>query len=122
MKKVYLTIAALLTWAMTSVAALAVDIIVVSHGQANDPFWSVAKNGVDKACKDMKVSCKYTAPATFDMVEMAKLIDNAVSQKPKGIVITLPDAAALGKSVKAAISAGIPVISIITFKYTAGCI
>ncbi len=63
---------------MTSVAALAVDIIVVSHGQANDPFWSVAKNGVDKACKDMKVSCKYTAPATFDMVEMAKLIDNAV--------------------------------------------
>jgi len=111
MKKIYLTIAALLTWAMTSVAALAVDIIVVSHGQANDPFWSVAKNGVDKACKDMKVSCKYTAPATFDMVEMAKLIDNAVSQKPKGIVITLPDAAALGKSVKAAISAGIPVIS-----------
>ena len=91
MKKVYLTIAALLTWAMTSVAALAVDIIVVSHGQANDPFWSVAKNGVDKACKDMKVSCKYTAPATFDMVEMAKLIDNAVSQKPKGIVITLPE-------------------------------
>jgi len=45
------------------------------------------------------------------MVEMAKLIDNAVSQKPKGIVITLPDAAALGKSVKAAIAAGIPVIS-----------
>ena len=111
MKKVYLTVAALMSWAMMSVAALAVDIIVVSHGQANDPFWSVAKNGVDKACKDMKVSCKYTAPATFDMVEMAKLIDNAVSQKPKGIVITLPDAAALGKSVKAAISAGIPVIS-----------
>ena len=54
MKKIYLTIAALLSWAMMSVTALAVDIIVVSHGQANDPFWSVAKNGVDKACKDMK--------------------------------------------------------------------
>jgi simple sugar transport system substrate-binding protein len=94
-----------------SVTAFAVDIIVVSHGQANDPFWSVAKNGVDKACKDMKVSCSYTAPATFDMVEMAKMINNAVSQKPKGIVITLPDAAALGKSVKNAIAAGIPVIS-----------
>ncbi len=45
MKKVYLTVAALMSWAMMSVAALAVDIIVVSHGQANDPFWSVAKNG-----------------------------------------------------------------------------
>ena len=104
-------ILAFATWAMMSVSALATDIIVVSHGQANDPFWSVAKNGVDAACKDMGVSCKYTAPGTFDMVEMAKLIDNAVSQKPKGIVITLPDAAALGKSVISAIAAGIPVIS-----------
>ena len=33
MKKVYLTIAALLTWAMTSVAALAVDIIVCHTGK-----------------------------------------------------------------------------------------
>jgi simple sugar transport system substrate-binding protein len=111
MKKIYLSLIALITSMMISVSAFAVDIIVVSHGQANDPFWSVAKNGVDKACKDMKVSCSYTAPATFDMVEMAKMINNAVSQKPKGIVITLPDAAALGKSVKNAIAAGIPVIS-----------
>jgi simple sugar transport system substrate-binding protein len=111
MKRIYLSIIALITSMMITVSAFAVDIIVVSHGQANDPFWSVAKNGVDKACKDMKISCSYTAPATFDMVEMAKMINNAVSQKPKGIVITLPDAAALGKSVKNAIAAGIPVIS-----------
>ena len=111
MKKLYLTLLAFFTWLTMSVASLAIDVIVVSHGQANDPFWSVAKNGVDSACKDMKIKCKYTAPGTFDMVEMAKLIDNAVSQKPKGIVITLPDAAALGKSVKAAIAAGIPVVS-----------
>ena len=111
MRKIYLSILAIVCWTMMSVAAFAIDVIVVSHGQANDPFWSVAKNGVDSACKDMKISCKYTAPGTFDMVEMAKLIDNAVSQNPKGIVITLPDAAALGKSVKAAIAAGIPVIS-----------
>ena len=111
MRKIYLTVLAILTGAMMSVAAFATDVIVVSHGQANDPFWSVAKNGVDAACKDMNITCKYTAPGTFDMVEMAKLIDNAVAQNPKGIVITLPDAAALGKSVKAAIAAGIPVIS-----------
>ena len=111
MKKLYLTLLAFVSWMAMSVASFAIDVIVVSHGQANDPFWSVAKNGVDSACKDMKIKCKYTAPGTFDMVEMAKLIDNAVSQKPKGIVITLPDAAALGKSVKAAIAAGIPVVS-----------
>ena len=111
MRKIYLTLVAFLSWMAMSVASFAIDVIVVSHGQANDPFWSVAKNGVDSACKDMKIKCKYTAPGTFDIVEMSKLIDNAVSQKPKGIVITLPDAAALGKSVKAAIAAGIPVVS-----------
>ena len=111
MRKLYLTLLAFVSWMAMSVASFAIDVIVVSHGQASDPFWSVAKNGVDSACKDMKIKCKYTAPGTFDMVEMAKLIDNAVSQKPKGIVITLPDAAALGKSVKAAIAAGIPVVS-----------
>ena len=39
MKKIYLTIAALMSWVMMSVTALAVDVIVVSHGQANDPFF-----------------------------------------------------------------------------------
>ena len=57
MKTIKNFILAVAAWAMMSVSALATDIIVVSHGQANDPFWSVAKNGVDAACKDMGVSC-----------------------------------------------------------------
>ena len=48
-------ILALVASTMMSVSALATDVIVVSHGQANDPFWSVAKNGVDSACKDMGI-------------------------------------------------------------------
>ena len=40
-------ILAIAAWVLTSVSVLATDVIVVSHGQANDPFWSVAKNGVD---------------------------------------------------------------------------
>ena len=43
MRKIYLTVITFLTWVMMSVAAFATDVIVVSHGQANDPFWSVAK-------------------------------------------------------------------------------
>ena len=49
MKTLYKSFLAFVAWVMLSVSALAVDVIVVSHGQANDPFWSVAKNGVDKA-------------------------------------------------------------------------
>jgi simple sugar transport system substrate-binding protein len=88
-----------------------IRIIVVSHGQANDPFWSVVKNGVNKAAEDQKVAVEYRAPETFDMVKMAQLIDAAVNQKPAGLVVSIPDASALGPSIKRAVAAGIPVIS-----------
>jgi simple sugar transport system substrate-binding protein len=98
---------------LSAPAAIAQDIhiIVVTHGQANDPFWSVAKNGVTKAAEDMKVKVEYRAPETFDMVAMAQLIDAAVNQKPTGLVVSIPDASALGPSIKKAVAAGIPVIS-----------
>ncbi|MCA9905340.1 MAG: LacI family transcriptional regulator, partial [Anaerolineae bacterium] len=54
-------------------------IVVVTHGQASDPFWSVVKNGVDQAAIDMRVTVEYQAPATFDMVAMSQLIDAAVA-------------------------------------------
>lgn len=92
-------------------AAAAQDIIVVSHGQANDPFWSVVKNGVDFAAKQTGANVSYRAPETFDMVAMGQLIDAAVNQEPDGLVVSIPDADALGPSIQRAVAAGIPVIS-----------
>jgi len=91
--------------------AFATDIIVVSHGQASDPFWSVVKNGVEKAAADTGANVEYRAPETFDMVAMSQLIDAAVNQEPDGIVVTIPDGDALGPSIEKAVAAGIPVIS-----------
>ena len=88
-----------------------IDIIVVSHGAAADPFWSVAENGVSQAAEDMGVNVEYRAPETFDMPRMAQLIDAAVAAQPDGLVVTIPDADALGDSIRAAVDAGIPVIS-----------
>lgn len=85
--------------------------IVVSHGQASDPFWSVVQNGVNQAAEDMGVQVEYQAPQTFDMVAMSQLIDAAVASNPDGIVVSIPDADALGDSIRAAVEAGIPVIS-----------
>jgi simple sugar transport system substrate-binding protein len=87
------------------------NIAVVTHGQASDPFWSVVKNGVDAAAKDTGNTVNYQAPQTFDMVEMSRLIDAAVATKPDGLVISIPDAQALSGSIKKAVDAGIPVIS-----------
>jgi simple sugar transport system substrate-binding protein len=85
--------------------------VVVTHGQASDPFWSVAANGVDAAAEDMGVEVEYQAPETFDMVAMSELIDAAVASQPDGLVVSIPDADALGPSIQAAVDAGIPVIS-----------
>jgi len=86
--------------------------IAVTHGQASDPFWSVVKKGVDQAAKDMGVRVDYQAPDKFDMVAMSHLIDAAVASKPDGLIVSIPDANALSPSIKNAITAGIPVISI----------
>src|SRR3989440_6928887 len=87
---------------------------VITHGQASDSFWSVVKKGVDQAAHDMCVTAHYESPTstTFDVVAMSHLIDTAVAAHPNGIVVSIPDPTGLGPSIKAAVAAGIPVISI----------
>lgn len=86
--------------------------VVISHGQAADPFWSVVQNGASQAADDLGVTVEYQAPTTYDMVAMSQLIDAAVASEPDGIIISIPDGAALTPSIQGAIDAGIPVISI----------
>jgi simple sugar transport system substrate-binding protein len=90
----------------------AIKIAVVTHGQSSDSYWAVVKKGVDDAAKLMGVNVSYDAPQTTDMVAMSRLIDAAVTQKVQGLVVSIPDAAALDKSLKAAMNAGVPVIVI----------
>lgn len=88
------------------------SIEVVTHGQASDPFWSVFKRGVDDAAAQMGATVNYAAPATFDMTEMSSLIDAAVAKSPDGLVVSVPDYAALQESLAAANEAGIPIITV----------
>src|SRR5438093_2084904 len=88
-----------------------VRIVVVTHGQATSNFWAVVQNGVRQAQKDLCITVEYNSPETFDMVRMGELIDAAVASKPDGLVVSLPDASALGPHIKKAVDAGIPVIS-----------
>lgn len=111
MKKLFASVATVATIAVAA-PALSADILVVAHGQANDPFWSVVKNGVDKAAEHTGANVEYRSPETFDMVAMSQLIDAAVNQEPDGLVVSIPDADALGPSIERAVAAGIPVISI----------
>ncbi len=86
-------------------------IVFVTHASATSAFWSTVKKGVDDAAKLMGAEVKYQSPQAFDMVAMAQLIDAAIATDPDGLVVSIPDADALGDSIRAAVAAGIPVIS-----------
>ena len=87
-------------------------IVVVTHGQSSDPFWSVVSNGVHDAADDLGVRVEYQAPNSFDMVEMNNLIDAAIASRPNGIVVSIPDGDALGSAIRTATETSVPVISI----------
>ena len=86
-------------------------IIVVTHGQAADPFWLIVRNGVETAAKETDSDVDYRSPEKFDVAAMARLIDEATASAPDGLVVSIPDETALSKSIKAAVAAKIPVIS-----------
>jgi simple sugar transport system substrate-binding protein len=91
----------------------AINIEVVTHGQAIDGFWGVVRNGFKQAATDYGIKYNYSAPDTeSDYVKMSQLIDAAVAKKPSGIIVSIPNAEALGPSIEKAVAAGIPVISI----------
>jgi simple sugar transport system substrate-binding protein len=85
---------------------------VVTHGQSADPFWSVVANGARDAAADLGVRVDYQAPPRFDMVELSQMIDAVVASRPSGLVVSIPDPAALSASIERAVRSGIPTISI----------
>lgn len=91
-----------------------VKIIFVTHGAATEPYWSVVKNGVEAGAKAMGADVDYQAPQTFDVVQMARMIEAATAAGPDGLVVSVPDMAALEGPVRAAKAAGIPVVVIDT--------
>jgi simple sugar transport system substrate-binding protein len=87
-------------------------VVFVTHGQPADPYWTIIKNGMNEAAAKLGVTVEYQAPASFDLVQMKTLIDNAVASRPDGLVVSMPDEKALGPAIKAATAAGVPVIII----------
>jgi simple sugar transport system substrate-binding protein len=91
-------------------AAGDLKVAVITHGTAGDAFWSVVKVGAEDAGKQLGVGVTYNSDG--DPGAQAKLIDNAVSQKVGGIVVSMANPDALKTSIENAVKAGIPVITI----------
>ncbi|MFD0915172.1 substrate-binding domain-containing protein [Pseudahrensia aquimaris] len=109
MKKILLAgIAAL----AMSTSALAERYVMITHTQGTDPFWPVVEKGAKDAAAAVGAELEYNFDASGDMAGMAKLIEAAAATQPDGIIVSLPDAAALGPAIKSASESGIPVVTI----------
>jgi simple sugar transport system substrate-binding protein len=87
-----------------------VTIAVITHG-AGDSFWAVAKKGAEDAGKDLGVTVKYSE-SNNKPEEQAQLIEAAVTEGVDGIATSAPDPDAIRDSVKTAVDAGIPVVTL----------
>jgi simple sugar transport system substrate-binding protein len=96
----------------TGLRIAAARIAVVSHGQASDSFWAIVKKGVFDAGRREGVAVSYRAPETYDIARMRTLIDQAISARLDGLVVSLPDVKGLAPAIRRAEQAGIPVVSI----------
>jgi simple sugar transport system substrate-binding protein len=83
---------------------------VVTHGAPGDAFWDRVKSGAEQAGKDYGVKVEYSSDA--DPAKQSQLIDGAVADKVDGIVVSMANPDGLEASVKKAVAAGVPVITI----------
>jgi ribose transport system substrate-binding protein len=75
------------------------------------PYWQTAAAGFNKAADQFKVTAKVVGPAGYDPQAELTELKSAVAAKPSGILISVADVAVLQSEIDAAISAGIPVIT-----------
>jgi simple sugar transport system substrate-binding protein len=74
-------------------------------------FWSVAQKGAEAAGADLGITVQYQG-ANNDAQTQAGMIEQAVADKVDGLAVSLADPDALASAVKAAVAAGIPVVTI----------
>ena len=108
MKKIILTFFAIV---FVASAAFAERYVMVTHGEGNDPFWPVVQKGGEDAARAIGADFEYIYNPSADMADMASSIQAAAATSPDGMVISLPDPDALGPAIKAAVAAGVPVIT-----------
>ena len=108
MKKILLTFAAIV---FVTSSAFAERYVMVTHGEGNDPFWPVVQKGGEDAARAIGADFEYIYNPSADMADMASSIQAAAATQPDGMVVSLPDPDSLGAAIKAAVAAGVPVIT-----------
>ena len=76
-----------------------------------NPYFDAANTGAQKAATELGVTVLYQGPTTADATAQITLLNSLIAQKVSGLAISADDADALVPTGKAAIAAGIPVVT-----------
>ena len=112
MKK--LITAAVLAALTVPVAASAADKLKLAlvPKAMNNPFFDLARDGCYKAQDELAdVECVYIGPGEHTELEQIQIVQDLISQGVDGIAVSPSNAPAMGKALKAAVAAGIPVMT-----------
>ncbi|MDU1432159.1 MAG: substrate-binding domain-containing protein [Citrobacter freundii] len=101
----------LLACMTSSVLAKDMNLPVVSKGFQHE-FWQTVKMGTEAAAKELGDKTSYVGPADETQIaEQIQLVENAMAQKPNGLLLAALDANALAPLVETANSRGIKVVT-----------
>jgi ribose transport system substrate-binding protein len=76
------------------------------------PYWQTAASGFNHAAAEYKVTAKVVGPEGYDAQAELAEFNKAIAAKPAGILISVADAAVMQPQIDAALSQGIPVITV----------
>ncbi len=76
------------------------------------PYWKDVQAGLEHAATEMKVKSLVAGPDSYDPKAEHDEFQRIVGLKPAGIMVSAADASIMGPDIDAAISSGIPVITV----------
>ncbi len=91
-------------------AAGGANYVLVPKNLGN-PYFDAANVGAQAAAKELGVNVTYQGSATADATEQIQLLNSLIAQKVDGLAISANDSDALVPTGKAALDAGIPVVT-----------
>ncbi len=112
MRRYLVALAGVVAMAVAYPAAAAEKFILIDHTDGTDNFWPVVLKGAQDAAKLVGAELDFRHPNSVDAVEMAQIIEAVIALKPDGLIISILDPTVIGPEIKAAVGAGIPVVSI----------
>jgi ribose transport system substrate-binding protein len=75
------------------------------------PYFIDHKLGFDAVCKELNVKCQFQGPGGYDMAAETQVIEQAIAQKPAGILVMAFEDT-LAPVIDKAVDAGIPVVTV----------